>query len=68
MGIILGILVQDIRNYIKLERFVKGTNFDKEFFKGFLYLASYVLAVPMAIIGLIIIIFILWVISILGLA
>jgi len=65
MGIILGMLVQDIRNskYLSWERFVRGDDFEGEIKRGFFYLLSYIVAVPLGIIALSIIIFFLWILS-----
>jgi len=68
IGLILGILVQDIRNYkyFRFERWVIKEGFEWDMLRALLYLFSYVVAVPLAILALIIIIFFLWVLSIIG--
>ena len=68
IGLVLGLLVQDIRNskYLSWERKIKGDGIEKDMLRGLFYLASYVVAVPIGIMALVIIIFFLWVISLLG--
>lgn len=66
MGIVLAILVQDIRNskYLSWERLVRDTDFPSgDLKKAGLYLASYVVAVPAGIIAICVIIFFLWLLS-----
>lgn len=65
IGLVLGLLVQDIRSskYLSWERFVTEKGFYGDFKKALLYLISYIVAVPMGIIALSIIIFFLWLLS-----
>ncbi len=64
IGIILAIIVQDIRNYLRPEhRFIKKKGFEWNIARFLMYLFSYVVAVPVGIAALTIVIWFLWLIS-----
>ncbi len=65
MGIVLAILVQDIRNtkYLSWERLIKEKGVTGDIKRALCYLASYVIAVPVEIMAVSVIIFFLWLTS-----
>lgn len=65
IGLILGGLIQDIRNskYFNFERHLRKIGFGWDVLRAVLYLVSYVVAVPVGVFALTIVILFLWLLS-----